>query len=348
MDQRLVGLSFTAGTGVLNVTAPPNGNIAPPGYYMLFVLNSAGVPSVATFVQLTTPAANQAPQATIVSPAANVTVNPGQAVFFSGSGTDSDGTINSYSWTFPGGNPASSSQATPGNVTYSSPGTYTASFTVTDNGLLTSQPATRTVVVTDFSISATPASRAVDPGSNAVYTATVTPGSGFTGVVTFGVTGLPVGATASFAPASVTGSGSTMLTVSTFAATLPGTYPLRITATSGPVSHSFDVTLVVNVLVVGDFTIAATPASRTIQNGNSTTYAVAIAPNGGFSSSVTLSVGALPKFTSAGFSPASLASGTSTLTLGTKKQTKAGSYSIVITASGGGRTHTSTVTLIVQ
>jgi hypothetical protein len=53
MDQRLVGLSFTLDGDVLNVTAPPNGNIAPPGYYMLFILNSPGVPSVAQFVQLT-------------------------------------------------------------------------------------------------------------------------------------------------------------------------------------------------------------------------------------------------------------------------------------------------------
>ncbi len=44
-------MSFTAGSGALTVTAPPNGNIAPPGYYMLFILNSSGVPSVATFVQ---------------------------------------------------------------------------------------------------------------------------------------------------------------------------------------------------------------------------------------------------------------------------------------------------------
>jgi hypothetical protein len=36
----------------LTLTAPPNGNIAPPGYYMLFVVNSAGVPSVAAFVKL--------------------------------------------------------------------------------------------------------------------------------------------------------------------------------------------------------------------------------------------------------------------------------------------------------
>ena len=83
MEQRLVGLSFTAGSGVLNVTAPPNGNIAPPGYYMLFVLNGAGVPSVARFVRLAPPP-NQAPVATITTPAGNVTVNPGQSVSFSG------------------------------------------------------------------------------------------------------------------------------------------------------------------------------------------------------------------------------------------------------------------------
>jgi hypothetical protein len=53
MDQRLVRASYTVGNGVLNVTAPPNGNIAPPGYYMLFIVNSAGVPSIASFMQLT-------------------------------------------------------------------------------------------------------------------------------------------------------------------------------------------------------------------------------------------------------------------------------------------------------
>ena len=52
MEQRLVGLSFTIGNGTLTVTSPPNANIAPPGYYMLFILNKAGVPSVAQFVQI--------------------------------------------------------------------------------------------------------------------------------------------------------------------------------------------------------------------------------------------------------------------------------------------------------
>jgi hypothetical protein len=52
MEQRLVRLNFTASYGALSVTAPANGNIAPPGYYMLFILNSAGVPSEARFVRL--------------------------------------------------------------------------------------------------------------------------------------------------------------------------------------------------------------------------------------------------------------------------------------------------------
>jgi len=53
-DQREVPLQFTQtadGTG-LTMTAPADGNHAPPGWYMLFILNSSGVPSVASWVQV--------------------------------------------------------------------------------------------------------------------------------------------------------------------------------------------------------------------------------------------------------------------------------------------------------
>ena len=123
MEQRMVGATFSAGNGMLNVTAPPNSKIAPPGYYMLFLLNSAGVPSVAQFVQLTTTPADTPPTGTITSPATDVTITAGQAVFFSGSGNDPDGTISAYSWTFPGGSPSSSALSSPGNVIYSNAGT---------------------------------------------------------------------------------------------------------------------------------------------------------------------------------------------------------------------------------
>jgi len=54
MNQRFVPLAFsptTDGTG-LAVTVPSNPNLAPPGYYMLFILNGARVPSVATMVRI--------------------------------------------------------------------------------------------------------------------------------------------------------------------------------------------------------------------------------------------------------------------------------------------------------
>jgi hypothetical protein len=55
MGQRYVPVQFTAGSGSLNVTAPTDTSIAPPGYYMLFIVNSAGVPSVAPIVHVAAP-----------------------------------------------------------------------------------------------------------------------------------------------------------------------------------------------------------------------------------------------------------------------------------------------------
>jgi hypothetical protein len=50
--QRYVPLRFTVSGTTLTVTGPPTGGVAPPGYYMLFVVDSAGVPSVARTVQV--------------------------------------------------------------------------------------------------------------------------------------------------------------------------------------------------------------------------------------------------------------------------------------------------------
>src|SRR4029077_20794534 len=52
MGQHIDRPLFSQATGGLNVTAPSNPNNTPPGYYMLFILNSNGVPSVAKIVQI--------------------------------------------------------------------------------------------------------------------------------------------------------------------------------------------------------------------------------------------------------------------------------------------------------
>ncbi|MGZ4878149.1 MAG: carboxypeptidase regulatory-like domain-containing protein [Candidatus Angelobacter sp.] len=52
MSQGFLSLSFTKTSTGLNVTMPANANLAPPGYYMLFILNSSGVPSVGSIIQI--------------------------------------------------------------------------------------------------------------------------------------------------------------------------------------------------------------------------------------------------------------------------------------------------------
>jgi len=52
-EQRYVTLNFTAGGGIITATAPTTANMAPPGYYMIAIVNSSGVPAVMPFIQLT-------------------------------------------------------------------------------------------------------------------------------------------------------------------------------------------------------------------------------------------------------------------------------------------------------
>jgi hypothetical protein len=93
MDQRYVPLAFNAGAGTLTATGPANANVAPPGPYMLFVVDADGVPSVANMVTVPAPPPNVAPTVNITGPAsgavfarrANVTINAGA--------NDSDGSV---------------------------------------------------------------------------------------------------------------------------------------------------------------------------------------------------------------------------------------------------------------
>jgi hypothetical protein len=51
-NQRFMSLDFTSASGELRVTAPASGNLAPPGDYLLFIVNDDGVPSVGQTVRL--------------------------------------------------------------------------------------------------------------------------------------------------------------------------------------------------------------------------------------------------------------------------------------------------------
>jgi len=52
MGQRFSELTFTAGSGSLVATLPASANLLPPGYYMLWILNGTGVPSISRMIQV--------------------------------------------------------------------------------------------------------------------------------------------------------------------------------------------------------------------------------------------------------------------------------------------------------
>jgi len=144
--------------------------------------------------------------------------------------------------------PTASSTMTVSTTSSATPGTYTLTITASDGTLSHSTNVTLTVnapATGDFSIGASPTSSTVKRGGKASYSVTVAKSGGFNGVVNFTVSGLPAKTSASFAPTSVTGSGSSVLTVKTNKPTATGTFPLLITGTSGSLVHSTPVALVI-------------------------------------------------------------------------------------------------------
>jgi thermitase len=192
----------------------------------------------------------------------------------------------------------------------------------------------------DYALRASPSARSIRAGEATFYDVGVDAFNGFTGTVQLSVDGFPVGATATFSPTEVTATNSSRLTVSTSALTLPGSYRLKITGTSGARVRTTSVILAVAVSPVplpsSGFTLTVTPPSRSVAAGTPAQYAVVITPLGVFSEPVVLSISGLPDGATALFAPP-IASvpGASVLTVQTELTTPMGVYPLSITASSG-------------
>jgi subtilase family serine protease len=198
-----------------------------------------------------------------------------------------------------------------------------------------------------FSLSASPTSVTVAQGNSGTSTITSTVTGGFDSAITLSASGQPTGVTVSFNPTSITGAGTSTMTMLVASSTAPGTYTITVKGTSGSTVETTTVSLTVTG-TTPNFTISASPTSITVDPGNSGHSTITTAISGGFDSSIALSATGQPSGVTVSFSPSSIpapGSGSSTMTVTVSRRTRTGSYTITVKGTGGGLNHTTTVSL---
>ncbi len=226
------------------------------------------------------------------------------------------------------------------NAGTASAGSYPLTVTGTSGAL--THTTTVTLVVTppgDFALSASPTSVTAQQGGSGNTTITVTPQNGFASAVTLSLSGLPAGATGSFNPVSTTTTSVLTLGAGTAA---PGTYAITVIGTSGTLTHGTTVTFVVSPAAQPAFSLSASPASRSIRRGRSTTYTVTITRTGGFTGAVALSLSGQGTGVTGSFNPASVTGTSSTLTVTVANNATRNTRTLTITGTGSGVASAST------
>jgi subtilase family serine protease len=198
----------------------------------------------------------------------------------------------------------------------------------------------------DFSLFDSPASISLLQGTSGNITIATAVTAGSAQSLTLAISGLPSGATATPSPGAITSGNSATLAIDAGTAAA-GIFTLTVTATGTATTHSATLSLTITSPPANDFSIAATPSSLTLVQGQSGSSTIATSIISGNAQSVNLSVLGLPTGANANLSPATITSGGSsvlTLNAGTAVP---GTYSLTILGTGTSNSHSSAVTLIV-
>ncbi len=185
-----------------------------------------------------------------------------------------------------------------------------------------------------ISISIDPSSGTVGQGGSLVVDGTATIGGGFTGNVTFSVTGLPTGVTISVGTVTLSGSTATApITVTVGAGVAAGTYTGTITASGSGVSDSVSYSL--TVTEAAGFSLGSI-SDVSIQQGMSDTRSVTITRSGGFAASVTIAVEGAPSGVTATPNPSSTTGTSSTIDISVDGAVGTGTYTLTVRGTSTG------------
>ncbi len=171
-------------------------------------------------------------------------------------------------------------------------GTYTVVVTATGEGVFSSVVPTHDVSVTvevgspDFTVSATPSSVNIPAGTSGSTTVNVGSLAGFAGMVSVSATS-PSGITATPSPKTVTAPGSFALTISVAGSVASGSYTVTETGTSGPLTHSATITVVVGTPGI---TVNVFPGNIGVFRGASAAAQITVTSVNNFAGTVGLTI----------------------------------------------------------
>jgi len=200
-----------------------------------------------------------------------------------------------------------------------------------------------------FSLTASPGAVSVVQGNSGSSTITSTVTGGFDSAISLSSSGAPSGVTVTFSPTSITGAGTSAMTMAVASTVAAGTYTITVSGTSGSTVETTTVSLTVTTPQTGGFTISVSPSSGYLDQGQSGYAVVSTTATGGFDSAITLSASGIPSGVTGSFSPTSITgSGSSDFTLTVSRSARTGTYPITITGKSGSITETTTLTFTVR
>jgi subtilase family serine protease len=278
-----VSVGATGGfTGTVNLsqTGLPNGTFTPtsvtgsgsstlsvstasiaPGSYPFTITATSGslTHSVSATLVVQSAPPPPTPDFTVGASPATATVTQGTNASYTvsvGATGGFTGTVNLSQSGLPNGTFTPASVTTSGSSTLSvstasiAPGSYPFTITGTSGSLTHSVSATLVVqsVPTgpppDFAISVSSSSRTVIPPATSTFTVSITPSNGFSAPVTLSASGFPAGMSGSFATNPIT-SSTTFTITSTNSIPFFTRATIKITGTSGSLSHSTTISILV-------------------------------------------------------------------------------------------------------
>jgi len=179
------------------------------------------------------------------------------------------------------------------------------------------------------SVSASPSSLTISPGATASTTITI---NGCCSQTSISAPDAPAGFKVTFSPDSITGSGTSAMSISVDSGVMPGTYSIPVSTTVGQTSIS------VTVNATPTLSLSASPTAGPLTKGSSTQSTVTA--SGTVNSPVALSASGMPAGMSVSFKPSSISTsnGSSTMAVAIANKTKSGTYTITINGKAAGTT----------